>query len=393
MAELIIPSEQFSRAAQAVVDCIRQYFGEGTIALHEPRFDQCDVAAVAGVVQSGFVSSVGDQVVAFEESLADFTGAKHVVAVMNGTAALHAALLACGIRAGDEVITQALTFVATCNAIRYCQAEPVFVDVDRDTMGLSPTALRQWLTENTQVVQGECINNMTGRRVWACVPMHTFGHPVRIDEIADICAEFCLLLIEDAAEGLGSYYRDQHIGRKGHCATLSFNGNKVITTGGGGAVMTDDDDLARRLKHLTTTAKAANGWASYHDELGYNYRLPNLNAALGIAQMQHLRKFLSDKAGLANYYQAFFSGHAWTFVLPITGSQPNHWLNVVMLPDASHRDSFIQYCADRQIHVRPTWTPMDQLPMFSNCQHDELSNTRWFADCLVNLPSSAKPLA
>ncbi len=392
MPNSLPPSGQFESNAQSVVDCIRRWFAEDVIALHEPRFSQCDIDAVADVVKSSFVSSVGQQVIDFENALAEFTGVKHVIAVVNGTAALHAALLACGVHSDDEVITQSLTFVATCNAIEYCGAHPVFIDVDKDSMGLSPASLQSWLQSNTQKINGQCINKHTGRKVSACVPMHTFGMPARSDEITDICQAFGLVVIEDAAESLGSFYNGVHVGKAGLCATLSFNGNKIITTGGGGAVMTDDDELAQRLKHLTTTAKVTNGWASFHDEVGYNYRLPNLNAGLGVAQMEHLQGFLDDKKLLAEHYQHFFDSHPWVYVKPLPGALPNHWLNAILLPDANHRDVFIQYCVDRRVHVRPAWVPMHKLPAFSDCQRDDLASTTWLAERLVNLPSSARTL-
>ncbi len=375
---------------QAVIDCIRAYFGAGFIALHEPQFDDCDIQAVVDVVKSTFVSSVGKEIGLFEQALAEFTGVDHVVAVVNGTAALHAAMLVCGVRPGDEVITQSLTFVATCNAIRYCQAEPVFIDVDDTTLGLSPAVMRQWLEQHAKIENNECINRSTGRPIRACVPMHTFGHPVHLAELVALCNEFCIELIEDAAEGLGSFYGEKHVGSLGRCGTLSFNGNKIITTGGGGAVMTNDAELAAKLRHITTTAKVADKWASYHDQAGYNYRMPNLNAGLGLGQIKKLSAFITYKRELADYYRDFFSNHAWQFLSEPLNSKANYWLNAVLLPDIAVRDAFVQHCAEQQIQVRPAWEPMHRLPMFDRCQRSSLAVTEAMVERLINLPSSPK---
>lgn len=382
-------SKQFSSDAAALIHCIRDIYGNGFVALHEPRFNELDINAVANVVRSGFVSSVGEEVKAFETELATYTGARHVIAVVNGTAALHAALLGCGVTPGDEVLTQSLTFVATCNAIHYCGAQPVFIDVDPDTLGLCPVTLKAWLETHARVEQGRCINKQTGRNISACVPMHTFGLPAKLAELLAVCEEFAIPVIEDAAEGLGSYYNGRHVGRFGRCATLSFNGNKIITTGGGGAVMTDDAELANQVRHLTTTAKVAASLASFHDEVGYNYRMPNLNAGLGLAQMQHLPDFIVEKKQVARTYAAFFANHAWDWIAPIPQADANFWLNAVMLPSVVERDAFIALCAKENIQVRPVWVPMHHLPMFEHCQKSSLVETEKFAQRVVNLPSSA----
>jgi aminotransferase in exopolysaccharide biosynthesis len=334
------------------------------------------------------VSSVGARVTEFEERIAGFTGCKRAIATMNGTAALHMALLVAGVRAGDEVLSQALTFVATCNAISYIGACPVFVDVDRDSMGMSPAALRRWLENNTRRENGETINRETGARIAACVPMHTFGLPCRIKEIAEICEEFGIALVEDAAESLGSHVGARHTGSFGRLATLSFNGNKIITTGGGGMIVTDDDALADRARHLTTTAKVPHAYEFVHDEVGYNYRLPNLNAALGCAQMETLPEMLRIKADIAARYRAFCAESGLHFIEPIEGATANFWLNAVRLEDRNARDTFLEYTNAQGVMTRPIWRLMNELAAFRDCQTDGLETSRWLVERVVNLPSS-----
>jgi perosamine synthetase len=307
---------------QAVVDLVRDIFGQGFIPLHRPVFEGNEKQYLIDCIDSNFVSSVGAKVAEFEQLVAEFTGARFAIATVNGTAALHAALLLVGVQRDDEVISQALTFIATCNALSYAGAHPVFVDVDRDVMGMSPEALGRFLAQHAEKRAGRAWNKATGRRIAACVPMHTFGMPVRIEEIAALCAEWGIALVEDAAESLGSYVGLRHTGTFGQMATLSFNGNKVITTGGGGMIITDDEQLARRAKHLTTTAKLPHPYAFVHDEVAYNYRLPNLNAALGCAQMERLPEFLQVKARVAERYGAFFDGLGIKFRLPAGSTEP-----------------------------------------------------------------------
>lgn len=372
----------------ALTAAIQQIFGPPPTPLHRPVFEGNERNYLIDTIDSNFVSSVGVRVTEFEERIANFTGAARALATMNGTAALHMALMLAGVSRGDEVISQALTFVATCNAISYIGAQPVFVDVDEDTLGMSPYALRNWLSKNTTLRDGHCVNRRTGARIAACVPMHTFGLPCRIVEIASICTEYGIPLIEDAAESLGSYVGDRHTGTFGKLGTMSFNGNKVITTGGGGMIITDDQALANRAKHLTTTAKAPHAWEFWHDEVGYNYRLPNLNAALGCAQMETLPVMLQIKAEIASHYRAFCSDFGLHFIEPIPETTANYWLNAVRLNDKPARDAFLDYTNSRGVMTRPIWRLMSELPAFSNCEHDGLKTSAWLADRVVNLPSS-----
>lgn len=371
-----------------VVAFIRGIYGQDFIPLHRPVFVGNEKAYLIDCIDSNFVSSVGARVTQFEKEIAAFMGAQHAVATVNGTAALQVALQLAGVQAGDEVISQALTFIATCNAITYAGARPVFVDVDRDTVGMSPDALRCWLTANSQTRNGECFNRTTGARISACVPMHTFGLPCRIGEIVDVCDEFGIAVVEDAAESLGSYVGERHTGRFGVLSTLSFNGNKVITTGGGGMIVTDDEALARHAKHLTTTAKVPHAWEYAHDEVGYNYRLPNLNAALGCAQLEMLPKMLTIKAEIAENYADFCASVALPFTRAKQGATSNNWLNAILLESREEREAFLEYTNARGVMTRPVWRLMSSLPMFQHCQNDGLANSLWLEERVVNLPSS-----
>ena len=363
-------------------------FGDGFIPLHRPVFEGKERQYLVDCIDSNFVSSVGEKVIEFENLIAEFTGARYAVATVNGTAALHVALELSGVDRGEEVISQALTFIATCNAIKYVGAYPVFVDVDKDTMGMSPHALQRFLETHASERDGQCFNKITGRRIAACVPMHTFGFPCRIKEIADICNDWGITLVEDAAESLGSYVGGKHTGLFGKMATLSFNGNKIITSGGGGMLITDDQDLARRAKHVTTTAKAFHPYEFVHDQVGYNYRMPNLNAALGCAQMERLDEFLAIKTGLAEQWAKFFDFNDIKFVRAISGNKANHWLNAVVLDSRGDRDEFLKFTNDSGVMTRPAWTLMSKLVMFKDCQTDGLKNSLWLEDRLVNIPSS-----
>jgi perosamine synthetase len=367
---------------------VRNIYGEGFIPLHRPVFEGNEKRYLIDCIDSNFVSSVGAKVTEFEQQVAAFTGAKYAIATVNGTAALHVALQLAGVGRDDEVITQALTFIATCNALSYAGAHPVFVDVDRDTLGLSPSALRRWLQANAQMRDGSAYNRGTGRRIAACVPMHTFGFPLRIREIVAVCDEYGIPVVEDAAESLGSYVEGRHTGTFGKLATLSFNGNKVITTGGGGMIVTDDEAIAKRAKHLTTTAKIPHPYEFVHDEVGYNYRLPNLNAALGCAQMERLPAMLAIKAEVSARYREFFAGTGVRFVEPQPGTKANWWLNAIVLGSEAERDDFLQYTNAQGVMTRPIWRLMSRLPMFAHCQHDGLENSYWLEARVVNLPSS-----
>ncbi len=376
---------------QEVIDFIRGlYQTEKFIPLHEPKFVGNEKAYVLDCIDSTFVSSVGKYVDRFEQMMADYTGAKYAVATVNGTAALHIALKLVGVAQGDEVIAQSLSFVATCNAISYCGAKPVFVDVDRDTLGMSPSSLLSFLSANTTQTSAGCINKTTGRRISAVVPMHTFGLPCQIDEIAKICEEFSIPLIEDTAESLGSYYQGKHTGTFGKLAAFSFNGNKTITTGGGGMIITNDEVLAKRAKHITTTAKQPHPYEFVHDEIGYNYRLPNINAALGCAQMENLPRLLESKRTIALAYAEFFSALNINFVSEPAHSNSNYWLNALILEDKQAREEFLQKLNAAGVMSRPIWRLMNELPMFQDCQSTDLTNAKWLEERVVNIPSSAR---
>lgn len=360
------------------------------VPLHAPIFKGNEKKYLNDCIDSTFVSSVGKYVDQFEQMCADYTGAKYAVAAVNGTAALHISLVLSGVESGDEVITQPLTFIATANAIRYSGATPVFVDVDRDTLGLSPDSLRSFLNDNAEMVEGHCVNKVTDKKIAACIPMHTFGHPCRIEEIKSVCDKWSITLIEDAAESLGSFYKGKHTGTFGLLGTLSFNGNKTITCGGGGMVLTNDKDLAEKAKHITTTAKVPHKWDFVHDELGYNYRLTNLSAALGCAQMEQLENILSSKRLTASKYIRFFERTDIKFVIEPEDSESNYWLNAVVLKDEKARDGFLKDTNLNGVMTRPIWKLMNKLEMFKDCQTSDLANSNWLEERVVNIPSSAK---
>lgn len=378
---------------QSFVSFSRSIYGKDFIPLHRPVFEGNEKQYLIDCIDSNFVSSVGAKVVEFEQQMAAFTGAAYAIATVNGTAALHVALELVGVQPDDEVISQALTFIATCNALSYAGAHPVFVDVDRDTLGMSPDALRKFLLQHAEVRNGQAFNKASGRRLAACVPMHTFGHPCRIEEIVAICDEYGIPVVEDAAESLGSYVGERHTGTFGKIATLSFNGNKVITTGGGGMLITNDAELAARAKHITTTAKVPHPYEFVHDEIGYNYRLPNLNAALGCAQMERLPEFLAVKADVARRYAEFFAAQGMTFMRAPEGTTSNYWLNCIVLDSLQERDAFLEFTNSRGVMTRPVWRLMTHLPMFSHCQHDGLANSLWLEERVVNIPSSVPDAA
>jgi perosamine synthetase len=372
-----------------VVDFIRSiHKTDSFIPLHEPRFLGNEKKYLNKCIDSTFVSSVGKFVDKFEENIANYTGVKYAVATSNGTSALYISLLISGVERDDEVITQPLTFVATCNAINYCGAQPLFIDVDKDTMGLSPSALQFFLATNTTVTNNQCVNNATGKIIRACISMHTFGHPCRIDEIKSICDQYHLALIEDAAESVGTLYKEKHTGTFGQIGMMSFNGNKVITAGGGGCIVTNDAEMANRAKHLITTAKVPHKWNYSHDMVGYNYRMPNLNAALIVAQLEQLDGFLSNKRCLAESYKDFFANSEIQFVAEPENSKSNYWLNAIILKNREQRDLFLETTNSQGIMTRPIWTLMHKLPMFKNAQCGELTNAEWLEQRVVNIPSS-----
>ena len=357
------------------------------IPLHEPRFIGNEKKYLNECIDSTFVSSVGKFVDEFEKKIADYVGANFAVATSNGTSALHIALLLANVTENDEVISQPLTFVATCNAISYCGASPIFIDVDKDTMGLSPSALHDFLEKNTSIKNQQCINNKTGRVIKVCVPTHTFGQPCRIDEIKDICDKHYIFLIEDAAESVGSLYKNKHTGTFGQIGTMSFNGNKIITAGGGGCIVTNDEDLAKKAKHLTTTAKVPHKWEFSHDMIGYNYRMPNINAALLVAQLENLDNFVHRKRRLAHMYEDFFNDTSYSFVKEPIKSKSNYWLNSIVLNNKQQRDEFLNETNSQNVMTRPIWTLMNKLPMFERAQCGDLKNSEWLEDRVVNIPS------
>ena len=376
----------------SLIGFIREQYGsKDFIPLHAPVFPGRAREYVADTIASTFVSSVGAYVDRFERDMAAYTGSPRGVATVNGTAALHVALQLADVKTGDLVITQPLTFVATCNAIAYCGAEPVFVDVDQHTLGLSPRAMSAWLEENAQLGDdGLCRTKLDNRVIRACVPMHTFGHPADLDGLIDVCTHWQLVLIEDAAESLGSFYKGRHTGTFGSLGTLSFNGNKIITTGGGGMILASDE-LGARAKHLTTTAKLPHPYEYVHDELGYNYRLPNLNAALGCAQLEQLDAFIANKRQLAKRYGELLEGSALQFVVEPEGCRSNYWLNAVICESLKHRDALLKETNGCGVMTRPIWALMNRLPMYANCRRGNLANAEWLEARVVNLPSSVLP--
>lgn len=364
------------------------YQTDDFIPLHEPRFRGNEKRYLSDVIDSTFVSSVGPYVAEFENKIADYCGAKHAIATVNGTAALHIALLLAGVKANEEVITQAVTFVATCNAIHYCGAEPIFVDVDKQSLGMSPQAVAEFLETFGEQRDDGVYNKKTGRRIAACLPMHTFGHPCDMNMLMTVCGQYAIPIVEDAAEALGSKLSGRHCGTFGKLGVLSFNGNKIITTGGGGMILTDDDELARQAKHLTTTAKVTHDWRFEHDEVGYNYRMPNLNAALGLAQLEQLPVFVERKRELAKKYIAWGNEQGVEVIDETTDAESNYWLDALLLNKIQERDEFLTFSNAQGVMVRPLWELMSNLSMYRHCQRDRLTHSRWLGERLVNIPSS-----
>ena len=398
---------------QNIIDFIRSlYPNRETVPLHEPYFGGNEKKYVLDCIESTFVSSVGKYVDRFEEMIRDFTGAKYAIATVNGTSALHIALKLAGVGQGDLVITQPLTFIATCNAISYCGAEPIFVDIDPDTLGMSPDSLANWLQENVELkverveegLEGldpqpsqlsqpsqpyKPYHKITKKRISACVPMHTFGHPCKMDSIVEICNRYHIPVVEDAAESIGSYYKGKHTGTFGKLGILSFNGNKTITTGGGGMILTDDVELGYLAKHLTTTAKKPHPWKFEHNMIGYNYRLPNINAALGCAQMEMLPEILKNKRETAHIYQDFFQTITdINFITEPEDCISNYWLNAILLKDMKERDAFLEQANAQKVRCRPAWILMNKLEMFNHCLTTEIPISEKIESKLVNVPSS-----
>jgi perosamine synthetase len=374
-----------------VVQALTQVCGVEPAYLHAPSFSGNEWAYVKACLDSTFVSSIGAYVERFEDDLARFTGARHAIAVVNGTAALHVALLLAGVTRGDEVLLPALTFVATANAVHYCGAIPHFVDSQKETLGLDPIALREWLKYCSEQRQGVCFNKLTGRPIRALLPMHTFGHPCDIAGLLDVAGEFGLAFVEDAAESLGSSYQGQHTGTLGMVGILSFNGNKTITTGGGGALLTNDTALARRAKHMTTTAKQPHRWAFEHDEIGFNYRMPNINAALGCAQLEQLPGFLASKRRLYERYREVFAEiPEISLMSEPAGCESNYWLQAILLGDpvAGQRDKVLTETNAAGLMTRPVWGLLHRLAPYRDCPHAPLPVAEYLEKRLINIPSS-----
>jgi perosamine synthetase len=373
----------------SIINFIKSIYNQDSfIPLHEPKFIGNEKKNLNECIDSTFVSTVGNFVDRFEEEIAKYTGAKYAVATVNGTSGLHISLILANVDKDSEVITQPITFVATCNAISYCGAVPIFIDVDKETMGLSPSALKSFLEKNTSVENNKCINNVTGKVIKACVPMHSYGHPCKIDKIKEICDEYHIFLIEDAAESIGSFYENKHTGTFGNLGVMSFNGNKIITAGGGGCIITNNKALAKKAKHLTTTAKVSHKWDFNHDMVGYNYRMPNLNAALLVAQLECLEKFVTNKRNLAKKYENFFKTLDYNFFTEPEGSKSNYWLNTIILNNKNQRDKFLEDTNSNGVMTRPMWILMNKLLMFKNAQSDNLKNSIWLEERIVNIPSS-----
>jgi perosamine synthetase len=377
----------------AVLKSVLGESGSSPIALHEPNIGQRENELVSKCLASGWVSSVGEYISEFEQGLAKFTNSKHAIAVVNGTAALHLALHSVGVKPGDEVLVPTLSFVATANAVSHCGAIPHFVDSDPETLGLDPLALREHLRANASLRGGELHNTSTGRRISAVVPMHTFGHPMQIEALIDVAKEFNLVVVEDAAESIGSYVGTTHTGTFGRCSSLSFNGNKTITTGGGGAILTNDAELAQRIRHLATTAKMPHDYEYIHDAVAFNYRMPNINAALGCAQLSSLNDFLSAKRVLAKKYaEGFSSARSMQFVAEPHGTTSNYWLNTIRLskPDLSLRDELLVAARANGYMCRPAWNLLHTLPMYESSPRAKLPVAQNLWQSLINIPSSAR---
>ncbi|WP_210447219.1 LegC family aminotransferase [Vibrio crassostreae] len=375
--------------ATSIVEFVRDtYKTNEFIPLHAPTFNGNEKAYVMETIESTFVSSVGKFVDDFERKIEAYTGAAKAVATVNGTAALHAALYMAGVQRGDLVITQALTFVATCNALYHMGAEPIFVDVSPVSLGLCPKAVDAFLTEHAEVTETRCIHKNTGKRIKAVVPMHTFGHPVELDELVAVCLKWNLVLVEDAAESLGSFYKGKHTGTIGDVSAVSFNGNKIITTGGGGMVLCKTQELGARTKHVTTTAKVPHPYEFFHDEPGFNYRMPNLNAALGCAQMEVIEQYLVQKRSLANQYISLFEGTDVKFVVEPKYAKSNYWLNAIICPDVELREQILKETNAAGVMTRPIWKLMHRLPMFENAMCGDLTHSEFIEAHLVNLPST-----
>ena len=376
-----------------IVSYIRDIYGiqQEFIPLHEPRFIGNEKKYVLDTIDSTFVSSIGSYVDKFESMMCDLTGSKYAIAIVNGTNALHLSLLLADVKEGDEVLTQPLTFIATVNAISYCNATPHFVDVDKETLGLSPSKLENYLNDISLMRNGQCYNKKTGKRISACVPMHTFGLPLFIDKLVEVCSRYNIPVIEDAAESLGSYYKKKHTGTFGLLGVFSFNGNKIVTSGGGGAIITNNKDLAKKAKHLSTQSKIPHKWEFKHDEIGFNYRMPNLNAALACAQLEKLDFYIQNKREISDLYFEFFkNNNEIKLIREVRQSKSNYWLNSIILKDKKQRDNFLKFTNDNGIMTRPVWCLMNKLDMFQNSPRSNLKTAEWLEERVVNITSSVR---
>ena len=374
---------------QDLFDFIKALYPYDVVPLHEPVFIGNEKKYLENCVDTTFVSSVGEYVTKFEQMMCDITGAKHAVAVVNGTCGLQIALECSGLVRGQEVVTQSLTFVGTVNAISHAGGIPVFVDVERETMGMCPDALEKWLSENTKQANDKCVNKTTGNIVHAIMPVHIFGNPCLMDELCAVAKKYNVLVVEDSAESLGSARDNKHTGTFGHAGVFSFNGNKIVTAGGGGCIVTDNEDLAKRMKHITTTAKQPHPYGFFHDEIAYNYRLTNLAAAMACAQLENLNKFINVKKQVFEKYSEFNFNESVEVVGEPKNTNRNNWLNAIMVKDKSQRDKILNAAIAQNIHLRPIWTLMSDLPMYKDCQKGDLTNSIDFANRVINLPSSA----
>lgn len=376
---------------EKIVSFIKELYPDmNPVLLHCPQFIGNEKKYLAECIDTKYVSYVGHFVADMENKIKEITGVKHAVAMVNGTEALHMALLASRIETGDEVITQSLTFAATAAAIVHSGASPIFIDVDKETMGISPVALENFLVENTEIVNDLVINKVTKKRIRTVVPMHTFGHPCKIEEIKKICDEYHLDLIEDSAESLGSFYKGKHTGTFGKAGILSFNGNKLVTTGGGGMLITNDDAVAERAKYISTTAKQPHRWEFVHTEVGYNLRMPSINAAVGFAQLECFDTLLANKRETAQIYKNFFNTLDIELIMEPENCKSNYWLNTIMVKDRNERDAFLEYANDNGIQARPIWTLMHKLKPYEKYQTMDMTNSEYFEERIINIPSSVR---
>jgi len=374
--------------SKELISFVKSLYGsENLIPLHEPQLDDSDKDLIIQAIDSTFVSSVGVLVTDFEKNICEYTGSSYAVAVVNGTAALYVSLELSGVNIGDEVLTQSLTFVASTNAIHQCKAFPIFIDVDRETMGMCPVSLEKFLKKNCEIRDEGCWNHSTNRYIKACMPMHTFGFPGEVEKIKKICSNYGISLVEDAAESLGSFVGKKHTGTFGDFGIISFNGNKIITTGAGGVILTDDKEKAFLAKHITTTAKLPHKWNFDHDMPAYNFRMPNLNAALGLSQLKKLPFLLEQKRLIAKTYKDWGDKNGYCFKQERSGTISNYWLNTMIVNDKEERDVILEETNEALIMTRPAWTPMHKLPFNTSFQREEMTNTDWLFDRIINVPS------